>query len=340
MVRTRLYIGVVILSLAALLAGACNSQPSLTPGLEIRNAAEARDTAITYLRTHVGEDAPAADIEWEEENITPPGLVGSTIVAFTSDEWTITVSYPIVPPQNAVYEVVVSSIELGWHWKGTVEPDGSVTELSAFKGMSEEESQRIAEEFVRTSPTFVFDSIEDTLTLVDTITLRCPHCWQFTFEFDSRHAGYGDRTGQMLAEVITPHRAIITVEQTEITSAVMDEEWDMLNQETIGEPEKPEGTLSVSELLQKPVYDTKVKIYGKVSLLGQLDCPCFELSSDGREVQVWYDLMVEDDGTERPAVSIAGIENGDWIIVTGELKTEGEHRLLNNFWASSIEKMK
>ena len=143
----------------------------------------------------------------------------------------------------------------------------------------------------------------------------------------------------MLAEVITPHRAVIAVEQTEITSAVMDGKWDMLNQEIIGEQEeKPEGTLSVAELLQNPVYDTEVKVYGKVNLLGQLYCPCFELTSDGGEVQIWYDLMVEDDGTERASVSVEGIENGDWVIVTGELKTEREHRSLNDFWASNIEK--
>ncbi|MBA7508075.1 hypothetical protein ES706_06806 [subsurface metagenome] len=107
---------------------------------------------------------------------------------------------------------------------------------------------------------------------------------------------------------------------------------------TSGETGKAEGTLSISELLQKPVYDTEVKVYGKVSLLGQLYCPCFELSSGGDKVQVWYDLMVEDDKTERPAVSVEGIENGDHVIVTGELKTEGTHTVLNDFWASSIEK--
>ena len=338
--RTKLYIGVVILSLAALLAGACAGQLDYVPGLEVNNAAEARDTAINYLGTHVGDDAPHMDIDWEEENITPPGLVGRNDIAFTSDEWKITVSHPVVLPENTVYEVVVTSLKLGWHWKGTVEPDGNVTELSAFKQMSEEESQRIAEEFVRNSPTFVFDGIEDTLALVDTITLRCPYCWQFTYEFDSSHAGYGDRTGMVLAEVITPHKAVIVVEQSEITSAVMDQRWDMLGQQIIGElVEKPEGTLSVSELLQNPVYDTEVKLYGKVSLLGQLNCPCFDLTSDGEKMQTWYDLMVQDDGTERPSVSIEGIENGDWVIVTGELKTEGEHSLLNNFWASNIEKM-
>jgi hypothetical protein len=48
--------------------------------------------------------------------------------------------------------------------------------------------------------------------------------------------------------------------------------------------------------------------------------------------------MVEDDKTERPAVSVEGIENGDYVIVTGELKTEGTHTVLNDFWASSIGK--
>ena len=98
MFRAKLYIGVVILILAALLAGACTSQPSPAPDLEVRDAAAALGAAITYLRAHVGENAPAADIDWDTENITPPGLVGKGTIAFTSDEWTITASYPVVPP--------------------------------------------------------------------------------------------------------------------------------------------------------------------------------------------------------------------------------------------------
>ena len=54
---------------------------------------------------------------------------------------------------------------------------------------------------------------------------------------------------------------------------------------------------------------------------------------------VWHDLMVEDDGTERLAVSVEGIENGDWVVVTGELKREGKHTNLNDFWAEHIETM-
>jgi hypothetical protein len=104
------------------------------------------------------------------------------------------------------------------------------------------------------------------------------------------------------------------------------------------EVENPEGTLSVAELLDNPVYDTEVKVFGKVSLLGELFCPCFELTSGGKKVEVWYGLMIEDEGIERPAVSVEGIANGDWVIATGELKTKGLYHSLNDFWASDIER--
>jgi hypothetical protein len=97
-------------------------------------------------------------------------------------------------------------------------------------------------------------------------------------------------------------------------------------------------TLSVAELMADPEYDTRVTLEGTVGLLGELFCPCFELTSGGETVMVWYGLMVEDDGTEKPTVSVEGIENGDQVIVTGELKRQGIHHSLNDFWASNIEK--
>ncbi|HUV52345.1 MAG TPA: hypothetical protein VMW64_04635, partial [Dehalococcoidia bacterium] len=46
-------------------------------------------------------------------------------------------------------------------------------------GITQEESQLIARDFVVKEPTFVFDGMIDTLKLVETITLRCPYCWEF-----------------------------------------------------------------------------------------------------------------------------------------------------------------
>lgn len=105
----------------------------------------------------------------------------------------------------------------------------------------------------------------------------------------------------------------------------------------MNESGKAAGAPDVSELLQSPVYDTETQIYGEVSLLGELFCPCFELTSGGGTILVWYGLLVEDDGTEWPAVSVEGIHNGDQVIVTGELKTEGTHRSHNDLWASRID---
>lgn len=102
-------------------------------------------------------------------------------------------------------------------------------------------------------------------------------------------------------------------------------------------PTKPGGVVSVTELLANPVYDTPVKVYGEVSALGELMCTCFFLKSDRENIHVWYDTMVEDDGSVMPAVSTEGIENGDWVVVYGELKAGGIHYSPNDFWVTEIK---
>ena len=65
------------------------------------------------------------------------------------------------------------------------------------------------------------------------------------------------------------------------------------------------------------------EIYGTVSLKGELFCPCFLV--DG--VEVWYDLM-----EGKPAINVSDINNGDFVVVKGELQ---ENR---QFWATKITK--
>ena len=99
--------------------------------------------------------------------------------------------------------------------------------------VSEEESLTIAREYTKNCPTFKFDGMEETLKHISTLTLRCPYCWQFEFQFESRHSGYGDRTGQILTQVITNHTVTITVQEGEVGSAIMDDKWDMIKQELV-----------------------------------------------------------------------------------------------------------
>ena len=227
MIKLNVFLGVTILVLLVLLSVGCGRPATLEGPKDVR------DAVLAYLRENVGEDVPAVGVAWERRDTTPKGLVGQTTIEFiTSDYWEVTVSYPVVAPQNTVYDVLVTNHKNGWHWQGEVKPDGSITE-----------------------------------------------------------------TGQ----------------------------------------EKPEGTLTAAELLSEPSYDTEVKIYGRVDGLGELMCSCFFLISGRESVQVWYDTMLENDDTVRPAVSVEGIRNGDKVIITGELKGEGGIRYSkDDFWAKSI----
>jgi len=104
-------------------------QPSPVPDLAVGDAAEARDAALNHLRVHKAQDTPSEGAAWEEEDVTPPGLIGAATKEFTYNSWIIRVSYPVVLPENTVYQVTVSNTDLGWQWKGSVKADGTVTEV-------------------------------------------------------------------------------------------------------------------------------------------------------------------------------------------------------------------
>lgn len=93
---------------------------------------------------------------------------------------------------------------------------------------SREGSQKVALEFVKQEATYRFDGIPDTLKVTGTTSIG--NAWKYTIEFDSRHGGYGNRSGQALDLVITNHTAEITVQAGKVTQAIMDGQWDMINQ--------------------------------------------------------------------------------------------------------------
>ena len=99
-------------------------------------------------------------------------------------------------------------------------------EEEAFDQAKFERSKQIAQEAAENAPTYRFDGFD--LKFVSSETLLCPNCWEFTFSFSSRHAGYGDRTGQILAQVITPHQIRVNVEDEEIVVVVTDRTFDEL----------------------------------------------------------------------------------------------------------------
>ncbi len=110
------------------------------------------------------------------------------------------------------------------------------------------QSRQAAEEWIKNnSPTYTFDGSD--LTLVAEEELITKQRYSFTFSFISSSAGYGDRSDQMVAQVITPHTIEIVVDDSQVVSAITDEVYDEIQEkkieESAAEDELAPETLSV-----------------------------------------------------------------------------------------------
>ena len=99
-------------------------------------------------------------------------------------------------------------------------------------------AREIAEDFIRNSSTFKFDGIEGSLKLIkdEPGYTSAYRSWSYTFEFQTLHPGHGDRTGKILAQVITRHTASILVKLENniiVISAVCDDAWNMLDEKEL-----------------------------------------------------------------------------------------------------------
>lgn len=99
------------------------------------------------------------------------------------------------------------------------------------QGGEVEEAKEIALDFLMNAPTFSFDGIHGSMKIKDiAIAESYPVQYFITITFDCRHAGYGDRTGEVLAQVITSHEARVVVVEGTVRSAIIDEVWNEMEQ--------------------------------------------------------------------------------------------------------------
>ena len=118
----------------------------------------------------------------------------------------------------------------------------------------DEVDRRLAESFLRNSPTFRFDGLPDSVELRNRASGDCETCVVYTFDFESSHPGYGDRTDLPLAAAVTPHEAVISIEDGLVTDARIDGLWDVITQSPIARAVSTEDGTSapVSALLDSP----------------------------------------------------------------------------------------
>ena len=103
-----------------------------------------------------------------------------------------------------------------------------------------------------------------------------------------------------------------------------------------GTPVAPLGTMTTDELLRNPQrYDGQVlKVFGRITDLGHLRCPCFTL--DSKPIVVWYLY----NGTNIHPSQIEGrVQNGDLIVVTGRFRYSTSPGNEYTIYAETIEKV-
>jgi hypothetical protein len=99
----------------------------------------------------------------------------------------------------------------------------------------------------------------------------------------------------------------------------------------------PAGAITTGDLLKNPVYGTEVKVYGKVSVLGQVDCMCFYLTSGDGTISVWYSYPSANDMHKSTRIDIDGLQNGDTAVVVGRVNDLSD--VPPSFWAINVTKL-
>lgn len=117
-------------------------------------------------------------------------------------------------------ETVYKLIERGWAAKEST--DSSQPAFAA------------AQRFLENGPTFLYDGIRvgsgfSNLSHVETF----PPIYLLNGHFRTENQGYGDRTGQDVKNIETPHDIIVKIRGTEVVYAVIDNVWDEIDQKLL-----------------------------------------------------------------------------------------------------------
>lgn len=122
----------------------------------------------------------------------------------------------------------------------------------------------IAQKYVVTSPTFAFDGDINSLKVEyvgSTKSIPADHIFKASFE--SSQGGFGNREGQMLIQVITPHTMEISVSEGKVISAITDKTWDEQRELFI----QRETELDISNQVTEYDYVTLLMLLKKMALM-------------------------------------------------------------------------
>lgn len=99
--------------------------------------------------------------------------------------------------------------------------------------MNENELKSSSENWIAKSPTYSYDG--SGLEFINyTILETAPETYEINYKFISASGGYGDRSNQMVIQVLIDHTITLRITKGKVISAVIDNKWDELNQVELG----------------------------------------------------------------------------------------------------------
>ena len=142
------------------------------------------------------------------------------------EEWLCLFFKGVIIVAAIVFGIIVTAVLFSYNFEFSQD---------TFDGQTENDSQKalnIAKQFVITSPTFSYDGISDTLEIEIISADNSDSKFLLEGKFKTRHSGYGDRAKLDLSEEITLHTVEVVIVDEKVISAVIDNQWDELNQIT------------------------------------------------------------------------------------------------------------
>jgi len=90
----------------------------------------------------------------------------------------------------------------------------------------------LAVNYLVKAPTYGYDGVPGTMKITGVYRARTPvSTWLVNAIFICEHPGYGDRRGEELDQTETNHSTNLIVQEGKVVSAIIDGEWDEINQE-------------------------------------------------------------------------------------------------------------
>ncbi len=165
------------------------------------------------------------------------------------------------------------------------------------------EAVEMAIMFLKKGPTFSFDGVPGSIEVIDVIAAESyPIQYFITIAFECSQAGYGDREGQILAQVITVHEIRIALSDSVIGSAIIDNSWDELIQRpvSVGMGISPEHAKDIAVQHVKDEYHELEKApipqewaVSNLTPEGLVGTTTLEFSGAGWTVKVHYPVVLE-----------------------------------------------